>query len=243
MSVHITEAKFLLLEVSSTTLSPSFWHFDVSARDWGKVSTARGLYYYIESQYLKHEVRIHHWGQVSTARGLLLHWDPESDTWSQYTSLRPSFYCERSTTTLRPRIWHMKSVHITEAKFLLRKVYNYIQTQYLYHDVSTYDCGKVSTAGGLYYCIESQYLTHEVSTHPWDQDYTAKGQYNYIVSKYLTHEVSTHHWDQDYTARGQYYYIESEYLTPSCQYTWLRQSFYCWRSVLLHWVPVSDNWS
>ena len=153
-SVHITEAKDLLLEVTTTTLSPSFWHYDVSTREWGKVSTARGLYYYTESQYLTHEVSTHHWGQVSTAKGLLLHWDPVSDTSSQYTWLRQSFCCERSTTTLRPSTWH--------------------------HDVSKYDCGKVSTA-----------------------------------------------W-------GQYYYIESQYLTPRCQYTWSRQSFYCWRSVLLH---------
>ena len=148
---------------------------------------------------------------------VLIHWVPVSDTWSHYISLRPSFYCERSTTTLSPSTWH--------------------------HDVSSHDWGKVSTAGGLYYFIGSQYLTPKVSTHPWGQVSTAKVQYNYIVSKYLTHEVSTHHWDQGSTARGQYYYIESQYLTPWCQYTWLRQSFYCWRSVLLHWVPVSDNWS
>ena len=145
---------------------------------------------------------------------LLLHRVPVSDTWSQYISLRPSSYCERSTTTLSPSIWH--------------------------HDVSTDDWGKVSTAGGLYY-IESQFLKHEVSTHPWGQVSAAKGQYNYIVSKYLTHEVSTHHWDQGSTARGQYNYIESQYLTLWCQYTWLRQSFYCWSSVLLHCIPVSDN--
>ena len=123
---------------------------------------------------------------------------------------------EVCTITLSSSIWHMKSLHFTEAKFLLRKVYYY---------------------------IEFQYLTHEVSTYPWGQVSTAKGQYNYIVSKYLTLEVSTHHWGQGSTARGQYYYIESQFLTPWCQYTWLRQSFYCWRSVLLHLVPVSDNWS
>ena len=49
-SDHITEAKVLLLEVTTTTLSPSFWNHDVSTHDWGKVSTARGQYYYIESQ-------------------------------------------------------------------------------------------------------------------------------------------------------------------------------------------------
>ena len=146
---------------------------------------------------------------------LLLHRVPVSDTLSQYISLRPSSYCERSTTTLSPSIWH--------------------------HDVSTDDWGKVSTAGGLYYYIESQFLTHEVSTHPWGQVSAAKGQYNYIVSKYLTHEVSKHHWDQGSTARGQYNYIESQYLTLWCQYIWLRQSFYCWSSVLLHCIPVSDN--
>ena len=51
-SVHITETKVLLLEVSTTTLSPSIWHHGVSTHDWGKVSTAAGLYYYIGSQYL-----------------------------------------------------------------------------------------------------------------------------------------------------------------------------------------------
>ena len=55
-SVHITEAKVLLLEVSTTTLSPSIWHHGVSTHDWGKVSTAGGLNYYIESQYLTTEV-------------------------------------------------------------------------------------------------------------------------------------------------------------------------------------------
>ena len=67
MSVHITEAKVLLLEVSSNTLSPSIWHNDVSTHDLGQVSTARGQLYYIESQYL-------------TQLG-------------QYTSLKPSIYC------------------------------------------------------------------------------------------------------------------------------------------------------
>ena len=55
-SVHITETKVLLLDVSTTTLSPSIWHHGVSTHDWGKVSTAGGLYYYIESKYLTTEV-------------------------------------------------------------------------------------------------------------------------------------------------------------------------------------------
>ena len=67
--VHITEAKFQLLEVRITTLSPSIWHQGVSTHDWGKVSTALGLYYYIESQYLTTEVSTYPLGQVSTARG------------------------------------------------------------------------------------------------------------------------------------------------------------------------------
>ena len=48
-SVHITEAKVLLLDVTTTTLNPSFWQQDVSTHDWGKVSSARGQFYYIES--------------------------------------------------------------------------------------------------------------------------------------------------------------------------------------------------
>ena len=64
MSVHITEAKVLLLEVSTTTLSPSIWQNDVSSHDWSQVSTARGQYYYIESQYLTLWVSTHPRGQV-----------------------------------------------------------------------------------------------------------------------------------------------------------------------------------
>ena len=191
MSVHMTEAKFLLLEVRTTTLSPSIWHHDVSTHDWGKVSTAGGLYYYTESQYLTHEIRTHHWGQVSTARGQNYYIESQYLTpRCQDTSLRQSFYCWRS------ELLHWVPVSDNWSKYLsLRPIF------------------------------------------------TARGQYNYIVSKYLTHEVSTHRWDQGSSARGQNYYIESQYLTPRCQDTWLRQSFYCWRSVLLHWVPVSDNWS
>ena len=136
------------------------------------------------------------------------------------------------------------SVHMTEAKFPPLEVCTTTQSPSIWHHgVSTHDWGKVSTALGLYYYIESQYLTTEVSTYSLGQVSTARFQYKNIVSKYLTHEVSTHRWDQGSSARGQNYYIESQYLTPRCQYTWLRQSFYCWRSVLLHWVPVSENWS
>ena len=141
MSVHITDAKFLLLQVTTTTLSPSFWHYDVSTREWGKVSTARGLYYYIESQYLTHEVSTHPWCQVSTAKG--------------------HYYYIVSN------IWHMKSVHIPETKILLIEVSTTtLSLSIWHHGVSTHDWGNVSTAGGLYYHIESQYLTTEVSTHP-----------------------------------------------------------------------------
>ena len=106
------------------------------------------------------------------------------------------------------------SVHMIDAKFLLLEVCTTIMTQY---------------------------LTHEVSTHPWGQVSTARGQYYYIELNYLTHEVRTHQSGQVSSARGQY--IKSKLLTLWCQYTWLRQSFYCYRSVLLHWVPVSDTCS
>ena len=154
MSVHVIEAKFLLLEVCTATLSHSIWHMESVQITEAKI-LLRKVYYYIESQYRTPWCQ-YTWPRQSFYcwRSLLLHWVPVSDTRSKYTSLRPSFYYLRSL--------------------------------------------------------------------------------NYIVSKYLTHEVSTHHWDQDSTARGQYYYKESQYLTPRCHYTWLRQSFYCWRSVLLH---------
>ena len=68
-SVQITEAKYLLQEVSTTTLSPCISHNDASTHHWGQVSTARGQYYYIESKFLTHEVITHYLGQGSTARG------------------------------------------------------------------------------------------------------------------------------------------------------------------------------
>ena len=55
-STHHWEKKNILLEVRTTTKSPSIWHQGVSTHDWGKVSTAWGLYYNIESQYLTTEV-------------------------------------------------------------------------------------------------------------------------------------------------------------------------------------------
>ena len=142
MSVHMIEAKFLLIEVSTTTLSPSFWHHDVSTHDWGKVSTARGPYYYIESQYLTHEVNTHHRGQVPTANGLYYyiefkyltqevsthHWGQISSARGQYYDfkskyLRPSFYCKRIVLLpWVPVADTMMSVHITEATFLLLEV-------------------------------------------------------------------------------------------------------------------------
>ena len=183
---------------------------EVSTHPWGQVSTARGQYYYIEFKYLTHEVSTHHWGQVSSVRGQYYYFK------SKY--LRPSFYCKRLVLLpWDPVADKMMSVHMTEAKFLLLEVSTTtLSPSIWHHDVSTHDWGKVSTAGGLYY---------------------------YIESKYLTHEIRTHHLGQGSTARGQNYYIESQYLTPRCQDTWLRQCLYCWRSVLLHWVPVSDNWS
>ena len=171
-------------ESSTTTLSPSIWHQIVSTLDWGKVSTAGGLYYHIESQYLTHEVSTHSWGQVSTAKG-------------QYNYIVSN-------------IWHMKSVHITEAKYLLLEV-------------------STTTSSPSFWHMKSVHIT-EAKVLLLDY---------YIESRYLTLEVSTHHWGQGSTAIGHYYYNVSQFLTTWCQYTLLRQSFYCKRSVLLQWP---SNW-
>ena len=64
-SVYITEAKYLLLEVRTTTLSSCISHNDVSTHHGSKVSTARGQYFnsdammsvhITEAQYLLLEV-------------------------------------------------------------------------------------------------------------------------------------------------------------------------------------------
>ena len=150
-SVHLTEAKVLLLDITTITLNPSFLHHDVSIHDWGKVSSGRGQYYYIESQNLTQEVSTHPWGHVSTAKGQYNyivskylthevsthHWDQGSTSrcqyyyiesqyltqWCQYTSLRPRFYCWISQLLhWIPVSDNMMSVHMIEAKFLLLEV-------------------------------------------------------------------------------------------------------------------------
>ena len=160
MSVHMIKAKFLLLKVSTTTLSPSIYHIK-SVHITEAKFLLRKVYYYIETQYLTpwcqyiwprqsfycwrsvllhwvqyltHEVSTHPWGQASTAKGQYYYNE------SKYLTPEVSTHhwgqvllLEVSTTTLSPSIWH--------------------------HGVSTHDWGKVSTAGGLYYSIESQYLT------------------------------------------------------------------------------------
>ena len=143
MSVHITEAKFLLLEVCTTTLSPSIWHMKSLHFTEAKF-LQRKVYYYIESQYLT-PWRQYTWLRQSfyCCRSVLLHWVPVSDTWSKYISLRPS------STALGQ--------------------YNYIVSKYLTHEVSTHHWGQSWTARGLYYYIESQYMTIEVSTYHWGQ--------------------------------------------------------------------------
>ena len=215
MSVHMIEAKFLLLEVCTTTLSPSIYHIK-SVHITEAKFLLRKVYYYIETQYLT--------------------------PWCQYIWLRQSFYCWSSV------LLHWVPVSDTWSKYTSR--------------------GQASTAKGQYDYNESKYLTNEVSTHHWDQDYTARSsvllhtvpESDTMMSVHMTeakflmlkvsittlcqniwHMKSVHITEPSSTAWGQNYYIESQYLTPSCEYTWLRQSFYCRRSILLHWVPVSDN--
>ena len=149
MSVHITEAKFLLLEVCTTTLSPSIWHMKSVHITETKVLLLEVSTTTLSPSIWHHGVSTHDWGKVSTdGRSVLLHWVLVSENWSKYLSLRPS-----------------------------------------------------STARGQYNYIESKYLTHEVSTHLWGQVSTARGQYYNIESLY---DVSTHHWGQGSTARGQF---------------------------------------
>ena len=142
MSVHVINAKFLLLEVCTTTLSPNIWHMK-SVHITDAKFLLRKIYYYIESQYLTHKVSTHPWRQVSTAKG-------------QYNFIVSN-------------IWHMKSVHVTETKILLLVVSTTTLSPSIWHQVvSIYDWGKVSFAGGSsgrghYYYIESQFLT------PWCQ--------------------------------------------------------------------------
>ena len=167
---------------------------EVSTYHWGQISSARGQYYYFKSKYLR--------PSFYCKRLVLLHWVPVADTMMSVHITEAEFLLlEVSTTTLRPSIWHLKSVYITEAKFILLEV----------------SATTLSPSGWHI----------DVRTHPLGQVSTVRGQYYYIESLYLTHIVNTHHWGQGFTARGHYNYIDPKFLTPWCQYTWLRQSFYC----------------
>ena len=97
-SVHITEAKVLLLEVSTTILSPSIWYNDVSTHDWGQVSTARGQLYYIESQYLTQLG--HYTFSINSLSPSNWHLDLVHIPEAKYILIQVS------TTILSPSIWH-----------------------------------------------------------------------------------------------------------------------------------------
>ena len=154
MSVHMTEATFLLLEVSTTTLSPSIWQLK-------EVPILKAQFLLLEvsittlSQNIWHTNSVH----ITEAEYLLLevsilHWVP---AWCQYTSLRPRFYCYRSALIpWGPVSDTIRSVHITEANVLLLEVSSTTLSPSIWHNnVSTHDWGQVSTVRGQNYYIES----------------------------------------------------------------------------------------
>ena len=107
-SVHIAETKVILLEVRITTLSPSIWHQGVRTHDWGKVSTAGGLYYYIESQYLTTEVSTYPLGQVSTAR------NQYNYIASKYLTHEVSTHHWCQVSTARGQYYYIESLYLTK---------------------------------------------------------------------------------------------------------------------------------
>ena len=174
-SVNITEAKYLLLEVSTTTSSPSFWHMKSVHITEANVLLLDITTITLNSSFLHQDVSIHDWGKVSSGRG-------------QY--------------------------------------YN-IESQYLTHEVRTYPWGHVSTAKGQYNYIVSKYW-HMKSVHFTETKVLLLDVSTTTLSPSIWHnDVSTHHWGQVSTARGQYYYIKSKYLTQLGQYALLRPWFYC----------------
>ena len=134
---------------------------EVSTHPWGQVSTARGQYYYIEFKYLTHEVSTHHWGQVSSARCQYYYFK------SKY--LRPSFYCKRLILLpWVPVANTMMSVHITEAKFLLLKVSTTTLSPSIWHLKSV----PITEAKFLLLEVSTTTLSPrswhiDVSTHQW----------------------------------------------------------------------------
>ena len=104
----MTEAKFLLLEICTTKLSPSIWHHGVSTHDWIKVSTAGALYYYIESQYLTTEVSTYPLGQVSTVRGQYNY------IASKYLTHEVSTHHWGLVSTARGKNYNIESLYLTK---------------------------------------------------------------------------------------------------------------------------------
>ena len=123
---------------------------------------------------------------------------------------------EVSSTTLSPSILHRKSDHITEAKYLLLEVNTTTSSPSFWHMKSDH-------------ITEAKVLLLEISTT--------------TLSPSIWHLKSVYITEAKFSDGGQYYYLESQWLTHWCQYTSLRSSIYCKRSVLLHWVPVSDTCS
>ena len=146
MSVHMTEAKFLLLEVCTTTLSPSIWHMK-------KVHIPEAKFLLLKVSITTLCQNIWHMKSVHITeakfyclRSELLHWVPVSDTklwvhmtkakfllpevytttlspsiwqWSKYLFLRPSSTTRGQYNYIESKNCHMKSGNITEAKYLL----------------------------------------------------------------------------------------------------------------------------
>ena len=175
---------------------------EVSTHQWDQVSTARCHYYCNEAQYMTHEA-IH----ISETKYLML---------------------DVSTTTLRPRIWHMRSVHISETKYLLQDVITTAMRPSIWHMRQEH----ISETKYLMLDVRTTTLRpsiwHEVSPHQWDQVSSAWHQYYYLEAQYMTHKVRTHQWDQVSTARCQYYYLDATTVFDTYgQYTSVRPSIYC----------------
>ena len=68
MSVHMIEAKFLLLEVSTTTLSPSICHMKSVHITDAKVLLLEVTTTTLSPSFWHHDVSTHDWGKVFTAR-------------------------------------------------------------------------------------------------------------------------------------------------------------------------------
>ena len=164
-TVHISETKYLLLDVSTTNLRPSIWHM-------------RSVHI-SETKYLLLDV------SPTAIRPCIWHMRQVHISETKYLLL------DVSITTLRPSIWHMRySTHQWD-QVSTRCQYYYLEAQYMTHEMSVHTnlspvfdtCGQMSVhiqRPRIWPSITSVRLSRCQYYYHWGPVYDTWGQYTSV---------------------------------------------------------------